>query len=186
MRLTKKLATDATIAGFLPEATSSRGPPCTPRRLLRRSRPKEERDVDVHARADEPLDRGNAFGRRGDLDHQVVATDGFEEAEAFFDRFGRIVGEVRRDLDADETVGSARSLVDGTQHVGGPLNVFDDEKIERLGCARSAANRRPERRRVIGAARDRFLEDCGLLVTPASPSSSTRRASVPLRSCRVE
>ena len=78
-------------------------------------------------------DRGQALRRRRHLDHQVFAIDGFPETLRLGDRRLGVVGEIRRDLEADETVRAMEPIVDRTQHVGGVLDVLDRQLLVEIG-----------------------------------------------------
>ena len=164
MRLTKKLATLATLPG---------SPPCATRcfepgeiglddlfvDLLR----EQQRDVDVDALADELADRRQAgFGRRH-LDHQVVAADRLPEPPRLGDRRLGVHRQIGRDFEADIAVAAFGRVVDRAQRVGRVLDVLDRQPlVERHDVAVARSFGRLQRRIVIGAAGDRLFEDRGI------------------------
>ncbi len=85
----------------------------------------EQRDVDVDAVGDELLDGRYALLCGGHLDHGVVTADGLPEAAGFCDGAGGVVGELRRDLEADIAVAAVRRLVDRRHHVGRHPDILD-------------------------------------------------------------
>ena len=71
MRLTKKLATEATCFTAFPWRARFDAGDVSFRHLPITRQPKEQRHVDADAFADELLDGGQPFGRRRDLDEDV-------------------------------------------------------------------------------------------------------------------
>lgn len=82
----------------------------------------QQRDVHVDAAAGQLLDGRDPGGRRGHLDHHVVAVEPPPELERLIDRRIGVVGEVRRALERDEPVGAR-----GAHDVGGSPHVLDAE-----------------------------------------------------------
>ena len=117
----------------------------------------DQRDVDVDARRNRFLNRRDArFGRR-DFDHDVGAVDRLEQAQRLVDgRFG-VVGDQRRDFQADEAVAPAGAVVDRAEQVGGVLDVVNRQRLEnRVGFeVEQVLNRRV----VIVRAANGFLEN---------------------------
>jgi hypothetical protein len=109
----------------------------------------QRRHVDVDAvrgRAARGLD---ARGRGGDLDHGVGALDARPQLAGGRDGAVGVVGERRRDLEADEAVGASGARVDGREHVGGRLDVLDGQRVVDLEL-RAAGERGDPARVAIG------------------------------------
>ena len=92
----------------------------------------QQRDIDVDAAGDQIMDRRHAFGRARHLDHQVLAADLAPQPLGFVDGALGVLGEIRRDFDADIAVGAMGGVEGRAQHVGGLLDVLDRQMLEKL------------------------------------------------------
>ena len=120
----------------------------------------QQRDVDADAFADQVLDRGQAFGRRRHLDHQVLAVDVLPEPLGFGDRALGIHRQIGRHFQTDKAVMPFELVVDRAQHVGGMLDVLDRKMLEQFGNRTVALFQRLADRGVIFVrTADRLLED---------------------------
>ena len=129
------------------------------RDLLVRVLREEQRHVDIDPLGDELLDGGNALGRRRNLDHHIGVVHGSPQSPGLDERPFRVVGEERRDLQADVPITCRGGVVHGAQRIGRVLDVADGQPfIERLGVQRLRL-RRFQQVRVVGAPGDRFFED---------------------------
>ena len=61
------------------------------------------------------LDRRDALGGAGNLDHHVLAADGLPQPARLFERALGVAGEIGRDFEADVAVAPFRAFVDRTQ-----------------------------------------------------------------------
>ena len=121
-----------------------------------------QRDVDVDAVGDALLDGGQAlFGRR-DLDENIGPPNPVKEVVRHRDGALRIVSHPGENLDADVTVFVFRLLVDGLEHVGGGLDVFDDQAEHDLFVGLAVIDQFAQGIVVVAAAADRLLEDGGV------------------------
>jgi hypothetical protein len=181
MRLIKKLATLATLldiaAGrgeFLHAVDESRGD------LLIDSLREQQRHVDVDALADQLAKRGYALGCAGDFDHQVFASDTVPQAARLVEGAGSVVRQIRGYFEAHVAVALVRALVDGSEQVGGVLNVANREQfVAALGVEVGARGERVQKILVLGGAAIAFSKMAGFEVMPRRPSSVIRRCSSP-------
>ena len=90
----------------------------------------EQRDVDRDAGEDRLLDRLGARRGAGDLDEEVLALGLGVERRGLLDRRRGVVGEQRRDLEADEAVDPGGARVDVGEEVGGVAQVGERELEE--------------------------------------------------------
>ncbi len=132
-------------------------------------------NVDVDPLTDERLDGRHALGRGGHLDHHVGPIDGCEQPTRFRDGPLRVIRQVWAHLQADVAVGAVGGVVDGTEHVGGHLNVLDGQGLVYLLGGQLVAGRSgllPKTAQlvvVVVAAGDSFLEDRGIGRHAAQP-----------------
>ncbi len=161
MRLMKKLATLAillTSPPFLRELLQAGDVGF--RHLLVDVLREEQGDVDVDAFADGLLECRDAFGRAGNLDHYILATDGLPQPARFFERALGVAGEIGRDFEADVAVAALRAVVHRPQNIGGILNVADGENFVAPLASRSVRERKRVQQIVVKrAAGDGLLED---------------------------
>ena len=120
---------------------------------------KDQGDVDVVALGDLVEDRGQSFLGRGDLHHHVRPPAALAQVLGHPDRAARVVGERRRDLDADESVLALCLVVDGAEGVGRRLDVLDHQLPQHLGRLLLLTHQLDHRLVVVGRAADRLLED---------------------------
>ena len=121
----------------------------------------QQGDIDVDALGDQHLDRLQPRLGCGYLDHQVVAMHRAPQVPSLLDRAVGVMGQVRRDLEADEAVGALGCVVHWSQGVAGGLDILDREPlVERLGVDLVVGLEQVEDGLVVGAgAGDRLVED---------------------------
>ena len=119
----------------------------------------DQRHVDVVALRDLVPDRGHAFLRGGDLDHHIRPAAPLAQVLCPLDGLARVVGDRRRDLDANESVLALRSVVDRPERVGGGLDVLDHQPPQHLGRLLPGPHQLDHRLVVVGRAADGFFED---------------------------
>ncbi len=123
----------------------------------------DQGNVDVDAFIDHLLDRGQALGRRRNLDHDVGAIGTLEEVASLGDGLLRVVGGGGGNFQADVAVHVVCAVVDGPKDVGGALDVFDGERLENLLAVRDPlAHQLLHGVVVVAAAVNRLLEDGGI------------------------
>ena len=119
----------------------------------------EQRDVDVEPLPHRLERRGDALGRAGDLDHDVGAVHGGEQALCLGDGRRGVVGKRRRHFDGDEAILAAAAHVDRTEHVAGGAHVVHGEPVQDSGRAEALPGQL-EDLLVVGLARGNgLLED---------------------------
>ena len=130
----------------------------------------EQRDVDVDALADQPLDRLGRVRRAGHLDHHVGPADRLDEAPRLGDRALRVVLDAGRQLEGDVAVRAAARLVDRAQRVGGAPQVVAGEAYERLvGVAHAGVGEGAQLVVVVRGTGDRLPEDRRVGGQPGDP-----------------
>ena len=110
-------------------------------------------------RKEQFLDGGKTGGCARHLDHYVGAIQAREKLLGFFDGRLGVVGEKRRNFQADEPVRAIVSVVNAAQHVGGIANVLHDDFFVNLRDAAAATRQFFQLLGVVLAAADGFLED---------------------------
>ena len=119
----------------------------------------QQGDVDRHTGEDRLLDRGQALGRPGDLDEQVVPLRLGVEVGGLLDRRLGVVGDRRRHLEGNETVDRVGLVVDAAEGVGRAAEVGDRE-LEEDRLRVEALALKPGDLLVVGLpAADRLVED---------------------------
>ena len=118
-----------------------------------------EQQGHVHrdTREDQLLDRGEALRSTRHLDVQVGDVGARVQGLGFGDRAGRVVREARRHLERHPPVDAVGLVVAGPEQRRGPAEVVDGEVEEHVLCR--APGRSAHRVVVVGAARDRLVED---------------------------
>lgn len=91
---------------------------------------KHQGDIDIDPFAGQLLDRGNALGRGGNLDHQIGPLHGLPQPPRFSDAASGIVSELRRDFKADIAVSAVRFVIHGPQHIGRHADIFDGYRLK--------------------------------------------------------
>ncbi len=113
------------------------------------------------------MDGRHTLGGCGDLDHQVGTVDTLLEVERIGDAALGAVRRFGRHLQADEAVRAPGAIVDGSQDVGGPLDVGDGQAHEDvLGVVDARGEQLADLVVVLAALRDRLLEDGGIAGHP--------------------
>jgi hypothetical protein len=86
---------------------------------------KEQGHVDRHTGKDGLLDRGNAFGRAGNLDEEVGPLGPIAKPPDFSDCAWRVVSERRRNFQRNPAVDAIRPVVDRAEQIGSLPEVLD-------------------------------------------------------------
>ena len=119
----------------------------------------DERDVYVQAREQQLLNRRKTGRRARHLDHYVGPIQTGEQPLGFLDRRFGVVGQERRNFQADEPVGAVVGVVNTAQHVGGIANVLEDEFFIDMGDVTASARQPFQLLGIILAAANGLLED---------------------------
>ena len=120
----------------------------------------EERDVHIDAVGDQLGQRLDTGGGAGHLDHHVRAIDQPEEALRFGDGRFTVVLDAGRHLEGDVAVDGAGRLVDGTEGIGGELDILGGESDEGVvGVGLAHADDRLESLLIVARLGDGLVED---------------------------
>ena len=129
----------------------------------------DQRDVDVAALGDHPVDGRDALGRGRDLHEQVGLGDALVEHAGRLDGGLRVTRQVGRHLDGDEAVVSAALVVHRPEYAEGVADVVDDHVPVGVLDVLVPVDERAELRVVVGATLDGLLEDRGVRRHPPDP-----------------
>ncbi len=119
----------------------------------------EQCDIDVDAFFESLADRGEPFGRAGNLDHDVRAIHGLPQAPSFGERGFGVETKKRRDFQAHVTVSTLRLRIDRSEDVASILNVTKRDFFEEAVGVEFLRVRRHEDIVVEIAAGDGLFED---------------------------
>ena len=143
------------------------------RRLLVHLDREDQRNVDVVAAIDRLFDRRQALFGAGNFDHHVGAVNASPQLLDHRNGAGRIVSQQRRDLQADESVVSARRVVDRTKGVARALDILDGKiPEERVGAFLRSDQLAQAARRNRCPRRSLFRRSSGCWSCPAVPDRS--------------
>ena len=115
--------------------------------------------VDVQPGSDELLDGRKSGGRARNLDHHIRAIQPREQFPGFFDGRLGVIGEQRRNFQADEAVAAIAGVVNLAKGVGSAGNVLDDDFLVNVRYAASGTRQLSQLLSVVLAAADGLLED---------------------------
>ena len=87
----------------------------------------DQRGIDVDAEGDQFADHRQAGVGGRNLDHDVGPIHGLPQAQGLANGRGRVVGQFRRDFQADQAIDPAAAFVHRPQGIGGQPDVFPEQ-----------------------------------------------------------
>src|SRR4029434_9530635 len=142
--------------GTAPEAAN-----VGPRHSLIVTHGEHQSNVDVLPLGDELFDGRNSFGSRRDFNHDVGPCHRSPQTFRLLDSALGVMGQMRRDLEADVTVGAVGLVINNAENIRRHLNVLDGQSFVKIPHIRLwvLCQQCAQRVIVIGAAGDGFLEN---------------------------